>query len=141
VGLRDILSSRTSALKVLDFTVSASAWYDSLNLRLAGLCEGWEAMAGHNMLESLSFDLQVDDQGETEDSIGSEVQRMEKVLVKPGWSALRQVSFKITLIHWGTGPNLELYNALVQSFPDKFLNYLSKLDSVAFDYSVCFSEC
>ena len=134
--LRDILSSGARALKALGFTVCASLLYDSLNLRLAGLCEGLEAMAGHNMLEALSFDLRVDDQDETEDSIGSELQKMENVLVKPGWSSLRQVSFKITLIHWGTGPNLELYKTLEQTLPDKYLNHLSKLESVTFDYSV-----
>ena len=135
LGLRDILSSGARALKVLDFIVSPSPSYDSLNLRLAGLCEGLEAMAGHNMLEALIFDLRVDDQKETEDSIGSEVQRMEKVLLKPGWSALRQVSFKITLIQFGT-PNLELHKALEKILPEKYLNHLSKLESVAFDYSV-----
>ena len=134
--LRDILSSGTRALKALGFTVSASLLYISLNLRLAGLCEGLEAMAGHNMLEALSIDLHVDDQEETEDSVGSEVRRIEEVLVKPGWSALKQVSFKITLIHWGTGPNLELYKALEQTIPDKYLNHLSKLESVTFDFSV-----
>ena len=137
--LRDIISSGARALKVLHFTVFASLLYGSLNLRLAGLCEGLELMAGHNMLEALSFDLHVDDQKETEDSIGSEVQRMEKVLVKSGWSTLRQVSFKIKLMRWGNSQNVELYKAVEQTLPDKYLNRLSKLESVALDYSVILS--
>ena len=88
---------------------------------------------------ALSIDLHVDDQQGTEDSVGSEVRRIEEVLVKPGWSALRQVSFKITLLHWVTGPSLELYKALEQTLPDKYLSHLSKLESVAFDYSVSLS--
>ena len=51
--LRDILSSGARALKALGFTVCASLLYDSLNLRLAGLCEGLEAMAGQDRKSTL----------------------------------------------------------------------------------------
>ena len=128
--LYDILSPSSRTLKVLDISVSI---YDSDPLPLSGLCEGLEAMAGHNTLEALSFEVFVD-QDETEDSIGSEVQGLEKVLLQPGWSALRQVSLKVTISCWGGSAGL--YEALVQSFPDIYLSRLSKLKSVAFNFSV-----
>jgi hypothetical protein len=91
-------------------------------------------MAGHNILEALSFEFHVDAH-ETEDSVGPDIQRVEKVLLKPGWSALRQVSFKIKITScWGY--RTELYNVLARSIPDKYLNHLSKLESVAFNFSV-----
>ena len=131
VRLYDILSSSLRTLKVLD--ISVSIW-DSNPLPLAGLCEGLEAMAGHNNLEALSFEVYDVEEQDSEDFIGSEVQRVENVLVQPGWSALRQVSFKITITCWGG--SAKLYKALVQSLPDKYLGRLSKLESVAFNFSV-----
>jgi len=61
---------------------------------------------------------------------------VEKVLVKPGWSALRQVSFKVLIPGWPAESSAEL-SEMLQSLPDKYLSHLSKLESVAFNYSVC----
>jgi hypothetical protein len=97
VELHGILSSSVRTLKVLDLTLplhSVPLW----------LCEELEAMAGHNMLEALSFKVHVD-VNHTEDFLGSIIQNVEKVLVKPGWSALRQVSFKVSISRWGTAQN------------------------------------
>ena len=121
------LSPGAHTLKVLDLTVFL---YNSVSL-LAGVCEELKAMAGHNMLEALSFEVYVYDHN-TEDSIGPIIQKVENVLVKPGWSALRQVSFEVSIV--GVG-NAKLFEAL-QSLPDKYLSQLSKLESVAFSYSV-----
>ena len=131
VRLYDLLSSSLRTLKVLDISVSM---YDSNPLPLGGLCEGLEAIAGHNTLEALSFQVHDVDEQDSEDSIGSEVQRVEKVLLQPGWSALRQVTFKVTISCWGG--SARLYKALVQSLPDIYLSRLSKLESVAFNFSV-----
>jgi len=129
VGLHDIISTSARTLKVLDLTVSI---YDSVTLPLAGLYKCLEAMAGRNVLEALSFELRVDD-FETEDSIGSAVQNVEKILVKPGWSVLRQASFKVSIDRWGD--STELYEAL-QSLPDKYLSHISKVETITFKYSV-----
>ena len=131
--LYDILSPSARTLKALDFSVSI---YNCLPLPLAGLSEGLETIAGHNMLESLSFDILVDEH-EREDILGSDVQGVEKVLVKSGWSALRKVSFKITISCWGGSANL--YKA-VQSLPDKYLSQISTLESVAFNFSVAIDK-
>ena len=122
------LSART--LKVLDLTVSL---YHS---SVGGLCEELEAMAGHNMLEAFSFEVHVEYLGnDTEEAIGSTIQKMEKVLVKkPGWSVLRQVSFKVTCSRVSWSDKAKLSEAL-QSLPDKYLSHLSKIDSIAFNYS------
>ena len=61
VGLHDILSPHARNLKVLVFTVSL---YDEsldlpLPLLLSGLCDELEAMVGHNILEVLSFEIDV----------------------------------------------------------------------------------
>ena len=58
VGLHDILSPCPRTLKVIDFTIPL---YDEtlLWLPLAGLYYELEAMAGHNMLEILSFEVSV----------------------------------------------------------------------------------
>jgi hypothetical protein len=136
VGLHDILSPVASALKFLDLRVFL---YD--DLPLAGLCDELEAMAGHNVLEALSFEVLVDSD-ETEDSIGSIIQKVEKVLVKPGWSALRQVSFKLSIAccQVAREESAKLSEAL-QSLPDKYLSHLSKLESVAFNLSAYVVKC
>ena len=134
VMLYDILSPSARTLKALDFTVSI---YNSFPQSLAGLCEGLETIAGRNMLESLSFEVLVDDH-EAEDTVGSYLQSVEKVLVKPGWSALKQVSFKVTISSWGG--SAEPYKALVQSLPDKYLSQISTLESVAFNFSVAIEK-
>ena len=128
--LCDILSSSSHTLKVLEFSVSM---YNSYPLPLAGLCEALEAMAGHNKLEALSFEVHVGEH-ETEDSIGCEVQRVENVLVQPGWSALKQVSLKVIISCWED--SAKLYKAPVQFLPDKYFSRLSKLESVTFNFSV-----
>jgi hypothetical protein len=117
-GLHDILSPIACTLKFLDLTISIC---DSDPL-LAGLCEELEAMAGQYVLEALSF-YYPDGHG-AEDSIGSIIQNVEKVLVKPGWSALRQVSFDVNL------HSLKLYETLQSSLPDKYLSHLLKFEFV-----------
>jgi hypothetical protein len=131
-SLHDILSLSARTLKVLDLTVPLYDDTFPVPLPLAGLCGELEAMAGHNMLETLSLEVEMDI-AVTEDFIGSIIQKVEKVLVKPGWSALRQVSFKLSLKNW-VDNSANLCEAL-QSLPDKYLSHLSKLESVAFDYS------
>jgi len=94
-------------------------------------------MAGHNMLEALSFDSEVEEAvywPETEYFTGSLIQKLEEILVKPGWSALRQVSFKVSC------PDRSKIDAL-RSLPDKYLSHLPKLESVAFNYSAEYRQC
>ena len=137
VGLLSPIA-RTS-LKFLDLTVSLC---DETTLQpLAGLCEELETMAGHNMLEVLSLEVLVDGH-ETENFVGSIIQHVEKVLVKPGWPALRQVSFKVSIACClvSREASAELSKAL-QSLPDKYLSHLSKLESVAFSYSAYVVKC
>ena len=133
VGL--LSSSVRYALKVLDLTVYL---YRFSVYPLSGVCEELEAMAGHNMLESLSFEINVDGH-ETEDFIGSVIQKVEEILVKPGWSALRQVSFKVSC--QTNRANRAKMEAL-RSLPDEYLSHLPKLESVSFKYSanVCESS-
>ena len=127
-SLVGVLSTSTPTLKVLDLTVSL---YRHGVPPLAGLCEELEAMAGNNTLEALFFEVGVDDRC-TMDFIGSNIQKVENVLVKPGWSALRQVSIKLPFEI--RGESAEMSEAL-QSLPDKYLSHLPKLESVAFNYS------
>ena len=135
-GLHDILSPRARTLKVLDLTgclLKSSVHEHSIHIPFVGLCEELEAMAGHNVLESLSFEVYLFTR-DAEEFVGSIMQNVEKVLVKPGWSALKQVSFKVPITDYmlnGEGLSEEL-----QSLPDKYLNHLPKLESVAFSYSV-----
>ena len=141
VGLHDYLSLSARTLKVLDLTISLHC--GSVPRALAGLCEELEGMAGHTMLEALSFEVQIDGD-ESEDFIGSLFQKVEVVLVKPGchWSALRQVSFKVTIACClvPTEDSAMLCEAL-QSLPDKYLSCLPKLESVAFNFSVYVVKC
>jgi hypothetical protein len=131
-SLVGLLSTSARTLRFLDLTVFIHDNSVPVPLPLAGLCEELEAMAGHNMLESLSLKVVVDDH-ESEESIGPIIQDVEKELVKPGWSALRQVSFEFIIESWRN--RAELSEAL-QSLPDKYLSLLSNLESVAFNYLV-----
>ena len=129
-SLVGILSTSARTLKVLDLAVFLHHYRVP---QLAGLCEELEAMMGDNILEALFFEFHVTVGHTTEDFIGSIIRKVENILVKPGWSALRQVSFKFTPTHRGVGE--ELSEAL-QSLPDKYLSHLSKLESVTFNFSV-----
>ena len=81
VELHDILYPPTRTIKVLDFTVSS---YDEslglpLPLSLGRLCDKLEVMAGHNILEALFFEVNVDGYG-AEKFVGSIIQNMVNVL-------------------------------------------------------------
>ena len=131
VGFHDILSPLARTLKVLSLSVPTGN--DSAPLpALAGLCEELEAMAGHYMLEALFIEFVLEHK-ETADSIGSKFQKVEKVLVKPGWSDLSKVSFNVSFSNWWIGPKL---TEPLQSLPDIYLSRLSKLESVSFNYTV-----
>ena len=135
VELHEILFPSVRTLKVLDLTVSL------YNLRipvfLGGISEELEALAGHNMLEALSFRVYLDGY-ETEDFIGSIIQKVEGVLVKPGWSALREISFILKVFCLGSMGSRDAANLSkwLHSLRDKYLSHLSKLDSVTLNYSV-----
>jgi hypothetical protein len=119
-NLVELLPPSARTLKVLSLTV----FLDSVHL---WICEVLEAMAGHNMLEALSFEVHVGGLG-TEDSIGSIIQNVATVLVKPGWSALRQVYFKVLFASSEVSreDRAKLLETL-QSLPDKYLSHLPKL--------------
>ena len=129
MGLHDILSPIARTLKVLSFSVSAD------HPALAGLYEELEAMTGHYMVEALSIEFIVDSElgDDTVDSVGCDFQKVEKVLVKPGWSALRQVSFIVSSSFENITPKL---TEVFQSLPDIYLSHLSKLESVSFNFSI-----
>ena len=139
--LHAILSPIPHTLKVLDLTLELH--YNFIPLRLAVFCKELEAMAGHNSLEALSFDVHAGPGGpEAEVLIGSIIQKVEKVLVKSGWSALRQVSFKFSIacrketIH-SEEPirvNLTKLPEALQFLSDKYPN-LSKLEFISTDSS------
>ena len=88
------------------------------------------------MLEAvkLRVGIDADDTISIEGFLGSIFQIVENVLVKPGWSALRRVSFEVSVaLRWNARSCEKLCEAL-QSLPDKYLSHLSKLESVTFDY-------
>ena len=126
-NLVGLLSPSAHTLRLL--FLSVPFYDDSVSLRLSGLCEELEAMAGQNKLEALACVFNVTGD-ETEDFIGSICQEVEKVLVKPGWSALRLVSFTVRCM------NRRKLSEMLQSLPDKYLSHLPKIESVAFMYSV-----
>ena len=123
VGLHDILSPRACTLKVFDLTAFLYAVPSP-----GGLCEELEAMAGHFMVETLSFEFKVDGY-ETEEFIGSIIQKVWEVLIKPGWSALRQVSFKVSIACCQVSKeDSTRLSKVLQSLPDKYLSHFSKLE-------------
>ena len=87
---------------------------------LNGVCEELEMMAGRNMPEALTFEVKVIGD-ETEDFIASVFQKEEEILVKPGWSALRQVYFKVSCSN-GTPMSRSQLEAL-ECLPDKYLSH------------------
>ena len=127
--LHDILSTSARTLKILGFTVPLYS-LGTVRLPLGGLCEVLESIAGQNILEDLSFEVAIFGL-ETVDYIGLIIQKVEDILVKPGWSALKYVSFKVSCECLAA---LDLSEAL-QSLPDKYLSQLSKRESITFNYS------
>jgi hypothetical protein len=130
-SLVGLLSPSAPTLKVLELSVPLQ---DRTTI-LGGTCEELEVLAGHNVLEVFYLEVHIDE-FETVDDIGSAIQEVEQVLVKPGWSALRQVSFHVLISQVGFSylDCKELCLEL-QDLPDKYLSNLSKLESVAFNYS------
>ena len=131
LSLVGVFSTGARTLKSLDLTVPL--FQDNLP-PLAELYDELEAMVGHNTLEVLSLKVCVEAHHRDYSAIGSTIQKVENILVKPGWSALRQVSFKLPIRYRCHGEDPEFIKAL-QSLPDKYLSHLSKLESVAFNYS------
>ena len=84
------------------------------------------------MLEALSLEFLLTGD-EAEDFIGSTIQTVEKILVKPGWSTLRQVSFTLLIPYDESSTELFM---LLQFLPDRYLSHLPKIESIAFNYSV-----
>ena len=80
-SLAGILSPSARTLKVLDLSVSICDRKRSIDL--GGICEELEALAGQNILETLFLIVHVFSL-RTEDFVGSRIQQVEKVLVKPG---------------------------------------------------------
>ena len=131
MGLHDILSPSARTLKVLDLT--GDLYCDEVFLVPSGLCEELEAMAGHyNVLETLSYKVHLLGGDTTENFIRSIILNMEEVLVKPGWSALKQASFEFSLEYWGRMNFTKLSEAL-QIPPDQYQQYFntSKLEFVS----------
>ena len=89
-------------------------------------------MAGHNnKLEALSFQIEVVvDDHTTEDFVGSIIQKVENALIKPGWSGLRQVSFKLLI---GRNKLKRKLCEALKSLPDKYLSHLSLLTKLPQD--------
>ena len=134
-SLVGFLSPHAHTLKVLNLKIPFYPW-DSIRLPLGGICEELEAMAGHNVLESLSCEIRVYELY-SKDFIGPVIQNIEKVLIEPGWSLLRQVSLKVSYSDTrDCTASAEMFAEDLQSLPDEYLSHLSKLESVAFDYSV-----
>ena len=145
VGLHKILSPIAPSLKVLDLTLTC----DSISLPLTVLCRELKAMAGHNMLEALSFIFDVYHETapdhEAEGYIGSIIQEVEKVLVKSGWSSLRQVSFKFSIKYYGKEEREDIakLSGALQFLRDKYPN-ISKLEFGNENFSffvVCSVKC
>ena len=63
---------------------------------------------------------------------------MENVLVKPEWPSLRQVSLKLSFPPVRRSESAYCLSEALQSLPDKYLNRLLKLESVAFNYSTAY---
>ena len=127
-GLHDILSLSPRTLKVFDLSLSLSY---AVCLALTGPGGDFETMAGRNMLEALFCELQVDGNASV-DALGSILRRVEEVLMKPGWPALRQVSFNVEILPLGDSVSL---SEALQSLPDKYLSHLPKHESIAFNFS------
>ena len=138
-SLEGLLSPGARNIKDLDLSVFL---WDGSSIFLGGTCEELEALAGQNMLEAfkLRVGIDSDDTISTEGFIGSIFQKVENILVKPGWSALRRVSFKVLTSGWNKGNATRLCEAL-QSLPDKYLSHFSKLESVTFNYEACPPNC
>ena len=140
VGLHDILSPTAYTLKVLHLTSSFFVHRFTIfdvSTPARQLCEELEAIAGRNVLEALSYTISVGSGENAEDDgddfIGTMIQKVGEVLVKPGWSALRLVSFTVFRLARSDRAKSEA----VQSLTDKCLSHISKLESVqiAFKFS------
>ena len=135
VGLHDILSPTACTLKVLHLTSSFLFPIFDVSTPARQFCEELEAMAGHNVLEALSFAINICSSEKTEndadDFVGTIIQNVGEIVVKTGWSDLRQVSFKVVRHARKGRAKLKA----LQSLTDKCLDHISKLESVQVTFS------
>ena len=133
-NLVGLLSQNARTLKVLHLSGGGSHF-------LGGICEVLEALVGDNVLEAFQFDVGIDSDGTmSKDFVGSIFQKVENVLLKPVWSVLRRVSFKLWISGWNQDYATKLFEPL-QSLPNKYLSHLSNLESVTFKYQVYMQKC
>ena len=127
VGLHDILSPIACTLKVLHLASCFFFRHSIIEVSTPArqLCEELEAMAEHNVLEALTCEIIMNC---IDDFIGTIIQNVGEVLVKPGWSALRQVSFEVSCVHVTRTDRAKL--EALRSLIDKYLSHLSKPESV-----------
>ena len=134
VGLHHVLFLRARTLKIFQLSINLQTSGPDV-LPLGGLCGELEAMAGRNMLESLSFDVLVELR-HTEDFIGPIIQGIETALVKPGcWPALKEVNLKLICLSTVTDEIGDKFCDSLQSLPEKYLSHLSEHNSIDFDYT------
>ena len=119
-------SPTTRSLKELDLTLPLGSFSESGPFSFFSY---FEAFAGNNMLEVLSLEVLVSEKDDFIGRTGLAFRKVEELLVKAGWSALRQVSFKVLIECW----KADVSEAL-QSLPDKYLCHLPKLESIDFNY-------
>ena len=137
VGLHAVLAPRARTLKSIELSVSLETVIGTVRLPLGGFCRELEAMAGRNRLEELIFEIYLESK-DKEDFIGSIVQNVERVLLRPGFPALRRVIFSFHCLEPRSRRDAEELNEILESsLPEKYLSNLLNHPSIVFD---CISD-
>ncbi|KAF8968041.1 hypothetical protein BDZ97DRAFT_1916270 [Flammula alnicola] len=100
---------------------------------LSGLCDELETMAGKNVLESLEICVNVE--LDTYCKTGDEWGRLDKILGKSGWSALKRVSLDITIWSYARPEDDDLVRIL-GTLPQRQFPSLSSSKAIDFAFDV-----
>ncbi|KAF8968099.1 hypothetical protein BDZ97DRAFT_1800859 [Flammula alnicola] len=100
---------------------------------LSGLCDELEEMVGKNVLEDLEIFVFI--LPETDYETGDEWGRLDEILGKSGWSALKRVSLEITIWTYGRPEDDDLERDL-RALPQRQFPNLSSGKTVDFHFDV-----
>ena len=92
-------------------------------------------MAGHNVLEALTYTITIgsseNKEDDADDFVGTIIQKVGEVVVKTGWPDLRHVSFKVSR----QARRDRAKSETLQSLTNKCLSRILKLESVQVTFS------
>lgn len=120
-----------STLKHITLNIHVNDNYED---PLFGIPAEFEDMHAANIIESITIKVLV--QMDVNCSVGDAWGKLDEVLTKSGWSALKRVSLAIEVASYSRVPGNNALEAALRKLPETQFQRLSASESVSFDFNV-----